>query len=435
MTTLTTTSGVLNLLTTSWFIRRMGVRFAMVMQTTAPTVRIICQTASELVGGRIAITVIQWTQLLTIFGGGAGMALCCNSFIAEIVAPEERTGCFGVIQGLTFMGTAIGYIAGGYLGDRFGLPAPFEAAFVMLVFSTFFSALFLPYIPPAKPSTDAESEKKGGFLSPLKVFMPQRLEGSVGRYMGLTLLGVGAFTGVLATASVPLLLQQTGMDEFGFRPTENGYLMATVSLVRAVFLTTLFPRIIKAGRRWYASSSARPEPDKLVGIPTSVEEMEPPVAPGEEGQEPPQPPPPTDEPHGSRFDLVLLKLSMLLDGVLTSLVFFVSEGWHLYVAAVILPFASGTAPACKGVMLEIVSEDQKADALSAMSLIETLAMVSTCASPCPLRGHLLILPLCSIAVRRALRLVQRARQRDRDVSRQWRDGHLCLPDPARRSPS
>ncbi len=44
----------------------------------------------------------------------------------------------------------------------------------------------------------------------------------------------------------------------------------------------------------------------------------------------------------------------------------------MYLAAAILPFASGTGPACKGVALDFVGAEQRADALGAIALIEKL---------------------------------------------------------------
>lgn len=46
-------------------------------------------------------------------------------------------------------------------------------------------------------------------------------------------------------------------------------------------------------------------------------------------------------------------------------------------AAGILPLASGTAPASKGVVMEMVTAEQRPDALSAVSLIELTATVTT----------------------------------------------------------
>lgn len=42
-----------------------------------------------------------------------------------------------------------------------------------------------------------------------------------------------------------------------------------------------------------------------------------------------------------------------------------------------LPFASGTGSACKGVVLDFVDSEERADALSAIALVEKIAQVST----------------------------------------------------------
>lgn len=49
----------------------------------------------------------------------------------------------------------------------------------------------------------------------------------------------------------------------------------------------------------------------------------------------------------------------------------------MYAAASVLPFASGTGPASKGVMLEFVAPEDRPDAMSAIALVEKLAQVST----------------------------------------------------------
>ncbi|GMK57959.1 hypothetical protein CspeluHIS016_0407930 [Cutaneotrichosporon spelunceum] len=88
-------------------------------------------------------------------------------------------------------------------------------------------------------------------------------------------------------------------------------------------------------------------------------------------------PAPADVQHGALFDLLFLRYSILLDGILTSVVTFASGPWHMYAAAGVLPFASGTGPASKGVTLEFVPAHERADALSAIALVEKLAQVST----------------------------------------------------------
>ncbi|KLT42324.1 hypothetical protein CC85DRAFT_328228 [Cutaneotrichosporon oleaginosum] len=86
-------------------------------------------------------------------------------------------------------------------------------------------------------------------------------------------------------------------------------------------------------------------------------------------------PPPS--PGAPLFDLLFLRYSILLDGLLTGAVTLASAPWHMYAAAGVLPFASGTGPASKGVTLEFVPSHERAHALSAIALVEKLAQVTT----------------------------------------------------------
>ncbi|GAA6011579.1 hypothetical protein JCM10207_002666 [Rhodosporidiobolus poonsookiae] len=380
MVTLTTVAGVFNLITTGWVTQRFGIRQAMLWQSAFPILRNLCQIWGIIRGGLTGIRVLQLTQLLTIGGGGAGYMLTGNTYCSELVAPEERTVAFGRLQGTQMLGTAIGLMVGGVLGARVHLIAPFLAALVSLILSTFVNAFFLPYIPPAKASS--ADGKSSGMFAPVRLFTPRKV--ATGRFFGLTFLAIGSFVSVFASSFVPLLLQLVGTNQYGFKSDLNGYLMALASLSRAVFLSILFPRIISAGRTWYASApapapAAAPSPPPETHIPTTAAEIEPlePTIPGDPVVEPAPVPPATTEVKGSHFDLVFLRLSILLDAVLTALIPFASQGWHLFLAAGIIPLASGTAPAAKGVVLEMTEKHEHADSLQGIALFETLAMMCT----------------------------------------------------------
>lgn len=79
----TSFSGFLNLLVTTWQIRRWGVRFALINQTAWPVLRNLCQIVAVKHGFRFGTRLIMGTQLITILGGGAGC----------IALPHARAAC------------------------------------------------------------------------------------------------------------------------------------------------------------------------------------------------------------------------------------------------------------------------------------------------------------------------------------------------------
>ncbi|KAF7335770.1 hypothetical protein MVEN_02232800 [Mycena venus] len=423
MVILTTFSGTANLLLTTWQIQNWGLRAAIVQQTFWPALRNLAQiyaSTSSFTFPSSPMNDTVSTQLITILGGGAGYMLSANSYIAEVVQPVERTAAFGVLAGMSMLGNALGYIAGGLANDLINISAPFEITFCLLVASTIYTAVLLPYIIPAAKTTRATnpaSEKRESlfaFLTCLTVFLPVKYAHRSGTFWGLTLLGIGAFVGVLATSYVPMMLQLTATNQYGYKPADNGFLMSTNALSRAVFLTFAFPHIISAGRAWFATAPvadldtpspgaskdgnvcpaddgtltpSTPVPAKdavpVPGLPTDPAAFEGArllaSVDGAATEEPPIIPAPTDKVHGSEFDLAFVQWSMIIDVALTALVGFSSSSWHMIAAAITLPLASGTAPACKGVLMEMVPVARRADALAGISLVETLANISTVA--------------------------------------------------------
>lgn len=298
---------------------------------------------------------------------------------------RRRTGgrLFGQLQGAVMFGTVFGYFLGGVSGDWFGIRRPFEAAFFLKIVATLYSFVFLPYIAAWKIEKTEKVQKKNlsSIFGPAKLFVPTKIRlknGQVKSYWGVFLLGAGVFRGVLATGFTPILIQMYATNAFGFGPMENGYLMSFNSLIRGAFLTTGFPKIISSGRKWYATTPALASQESAphVPIPTSTEAFE--SIPGlASGQEPPSIPSHVDKGHGSAFDLFFLKWSLVIDCVLSGLATFSRQGWHIYLAASLLPLASGSAPAAKGVMMEMCDPAQRDGALSAITLVEMIATLPT----------------------------------------------------------
>ncbi|KAL3427584.1 major facilitator superfamily transporter [Phlyctema vagabunda] len=384
--TTTTIFGVMNLIWAGWTIKRFGVKIALIQQTLWPVLRLCCQIIAVTVGGNRGILIFQVTQCICVLGGPSGYLLALNTFATEVTEPARRTAVYGKLQGAVMFGVGGGYLLGGLSGDIFGIRRPFEIAFFLMIFSTIYSSVFLPSIAtsslssPAKESTTRKNAV-ASFFGPAKLFVPPKItlaNGKTQRYWGVFFLGAGVFWGVLATGYIPILIQMYATNAFGFHPTENGYLMSFNSMIRGCFLTFFFPKIIEKGRRWFESSSAPVSPalDPKRAIPIATEDFEV-IAGLEAEQEPTLTPIPVDLNHGSAFDLFFLKWSLVIDGILTGSAAFSRKGWHIYVAAFLLPLASGSAPAAKGVMMEMCEPEQRADALSAITLVEMIATLST----------------------------------------------------------
>ncbi|GJD01346.1 major facilitator superfamily transporter [Colletotrichum higginsianum] len=127
--------------------------------------------------------------------------LVLNTAVAEVVERRKHTGVFGRLQGAVMIGTAIGYLLGGVLGDVFGISSPFITAVGCFAVTTIYGAILWPASP--EQSDEAASKTTpgaSGFLAPIKVLMPQkyRLEsGKVVRNYGLVFLALGIFFGVI----------------------------------------------------------------------------------------------------------------------------------------------------------------------------------------------------------------------------------------------
>lgn len=411
MSSMTVAGTIVNLFTSAWVISRWGVKAAMFQQTFWAALRNLCQIYAQVQGGKRGIDITIATQVFNALGSGGGFQLCANSFISILAEESERTAQFGILSGVFMLGSGIGFSVGGVLFKYVARLAPFVLAFGFLVFCTVFGMFFLPYIAPEHK---LEKKPRQSILAPLAVFLPTKREEG-GRNWAMFFLGLGTFLSVLATGYIAMALQLVATNVFGFKPDTSGYMLSLTLVVRAFFLSVCFPRIISWGRRWYIDHpSPVPTPSTAPSTPAKAPKLLPsshstPRSKPTDTTDPPTDPPtettpaeterglavpkkvrsvspsrtdsaqsntsgettlveeerdadgelelvlePTRVP-GAKFDLLFLKYSILLDGVLTSCVSLANRGWHMYAAAVVLPFASGTSPAVKGVILEFAA--------------------------------------------------------------------------------
>lgn len=411
----TTLFGLLNLLVTGWTIKRLGVKRALSIQIFWPAVRLLVQNIGVSKGSSAGILIVQASQIITIVGGPNGYVLALNSFVADVVEHEGRTGALGRLQGCMLYGAALGFLTGGLVGDAFGILAPFRMTVVLFLLSCAYVVVWLPSTPPPNEDykqSDSPSVGLGRFFGPLTIFAPQEwtlVDGRTSTHVGALTLGLGVFLGILATGYIPTLLQMYATDVFAFGTKANGWLIFMYSFLRGSFLMFAFPRIIAAGR-------ARLEPKTATTPISTGDELLP------DGTLSPEDlteidhtdlmdsvaeammPPLREETQTFAFDLMYARFSLLLDGVMTGLAAFVSRGYQLYVVAALLPFAAGTAAASKGTILQMLPEKQRVDALSGITLVENIARLCTTAifgtifAVFAESGHIPMVFVCNAAV-------------------------------------
>ncbi|RFN48028.1 major facilitator superfamily transporter [Fusarium flagelliforme] len=352
----TTFCGTMNLFLAGWTAKKFGPRAALLVQIFIPAIRVVTQILGVLTGKREGMLIIQATQLITILGGPAGYILVINIIAGEVVEPIRRTAVFGRLQGAIMLGQGVGYLTGGMLGD-IDIKAPFETSFCCFILSGIYVWIALPYISP-ESMTNGE-KRPTGFLTPLKILTPQKLrlaDGKTKKHLGVVFLCAGIFLGVLATDYAPLLIQMYATAAFSFTQGDNGWLMSEFAIMRSFFLIFLFPRIIAWGRGWYVRSetSSEEEVDETATqhIPTTAGEFDATV--GEQADhEPYRAVSSNKEDEGTRFDLVFLRYSLVVDGILTTVSGFATQRWHIYL------------------------DSQRADALNAVTLVENIARLAT----------------------------------------------------------
>jgi hypothetical protein len=384
----TTMFGLANLLITGWTIKRLGVKRALIVQVFWPAVRLLIQTIGVMKGGTMGIAILQSSQVITVIGGPNGYVLCLNSFVADVVGHEARTGALGRLQGCMYIGSALGFLIGGLVAEAFGILAPFRITLGLFLLCCVYIALTLPATDPPDTKDDSASQLAmglGRFFGPLHIFTPQtwvRPDGRIITHWGALTLGTGVFLSILATGYIVILLQQYATSQFHFGTRDNGYLIFMYSSLRGAFLSLIFPQIIARGRKWLQLRSpacrdtSRDEEPRLGDATVAPNEIE--VGAILENEEPPNQPL-HHEQETFAFDLFYARFSVLVDSILTGSAMFVTSGWQMYIVALVLPFAAGTGAASKGSILQMLPTSDRVDALSGITLVENVARLSTTA--------------------------------------------------------
>lgn len=115
--------------------------------------------------------------------------------------------------------------------------------------------------------------------------------------------------------------------------------MASFAGMRSIFLVLIFPRAIGWGRRFMANRRSKPVPTNEEAesptseasrlLPTEPAQFEAPTG-AQIVEEPVIAPKKQDQEGDTRFDLIFLRWSLMVDGLLTTISAFATQPWHIY---------------------------------------------------------------------------------------------------------
>jgi len=248
--------------------------------------------------------------------------------------------------------------------------------------------LALPYVAPNEEERASNKGPTGILraIGPLKTLAPAKYilaDGRVRTEYGPLVLAAGVFLAVLATGYIPTLLQMYATDVFDFGTQSNSILVSSSFFLRGVFLVAVFPRLITYGRntlkkrRGARAVVVNDADTQALERVLSTEQGRRGSAIQNEDDQDVMVVKPDAELIAYDFDLVFTRFSLLVDGIITCGAAFVSEGWQMYLIGALLPLGAGTASSAKGVILQMCPASERTDALSAISLVEMVARLST----------------------------------------------------------
>ncbi|KZV91227.1 MFS general substrate transporter [Exidia glandulosa HHB12029] len=286
LTVLTSTGGILTMITTGWW----GQRSDMWGRTTVLTVAVVAMAAGELnmllvahFGDLLPGTSYWWlfpgSIILGILGGGSGTP-SLQAYLSDVAEPSATAGVFSIWGGTTFAATAIGPIFGGELIKWTGTSlSVYYFSFAVNLFLFVLWAFIVPEsLNPSirKANRDKYDESRRKYeearpkltgplmrlawclnpapllelVTPLSICLP-RLRDPSDRSKGydwnLTFAAL-AYTCLVIGGGGTVFIVQFMQFEFGWGAVQLGYWAGVLGLVRAVYLLFVLPAIFTWAR-------------------------------------------------------------------------------------------------------------------------------------------------------------------------------------------
>jgi DHA1 family tetracycline resistance protein-like MFS transporter len=177
---------------------------------------------------------IAWLFVGRVLSGVAGAAYpTANAYIADISPPEKRAANFGLVGAAFGVGFVLGPALGGFVGEHFGLRAPF---FVAAGFS-FANALFGLFVLNESLPPERRRNFELWRANPLGSLM------ALGRFPYLALLLAVLVLVQFAHDSLPSTWTYYTMLKFGWGPGDVAWSLVAVGVLTA-FSFAVLPRLV-----------------------------------------------------------------------------------------------------------------------------------------------------------------------------------------------
>ncbi|KAL7283592.1 hypothetical protein ACG7TL_003027 [Trametes sanguinea] len=374
ITVLTTTSGLLATLTTAWWGSLSD-----------------CYGRIWVLGFNVAGLMVSDTSFLTVayfwdrLPGISVASVIMHAYISDCSDPGQRSRAFSQLMGLLFFGMSVGPLIGGFimrathhLFPVFYVTTTIDALVSLSVWFVIPESLSPERRAAARAQRADPSASGAGIagtlrrwgsafdvVSPLSVLLPTRVETQgKGRAVdwSLTILGAAYGFGTLVQASLVLPSARELVAELR---TIN-YWMGGVSVSKAVYLTLLFPAIVKL----LTYLRSRPAPDAI-----SADETEP-LLPPTEPDQPPLARAPTKLLRAASLDLLLARAAVVTDMIFYALTPTAVTGALFAAYGMCISLGASFGPVMQSLALDLYARRGGADTgrlLGALTVVSALS--------------------------------------------------------------
>ncbi|KAG8832236.1 hypothetical protein FRC17_001684, partial [Serendipita sp. 399] len=360
---ITSIMGILSCLTAGWwgkFCDRHG-RVKMLSITLFGAVIsdlvfiLVALSSEKLPGGYRFLTAAPIVD--GVLGGIATGSAATHAYLSDTTTSLNRSRIFSFMLGLLFGGMAVGPVIGGLLITRTGnLLSVFYLSFIVHILYFFMTLTVVPESltkeamesnrKRANPeATDVPSDQQTWkhmntlqratkvfrvvffFLTPLSVFLPQQVGNSQRKNWNLTLLAIAYGIVTLLIGSYQFKFQYANYT-FGWTSQQLGYWLSVIGALRAIHLIFILPAFIKFFKPRYSSGQPNSPNEESSNLPAGL-------------------------PHDVRFDLLVIRLSLLVELCQYTIAILSQNAIVWTAATVISAFSGGITPSIQALAVEL----------------------------------------------------------------------------------